>query len=168
MSGLSRNKLTSTSGPKRSTASSVLSGGRPSKLRSELRRVMSDRVMKITQCSKQQNVIKKDTLLNSSGLGHSMSQNRMALAAAACQKEAVKKADGLAAANQTLPIVIKSPQMPDRTETTTAQLISQETSPKFQEKLTGTCNVTTYISPNAKLSNKITLEPIKTFGKPFL
>jgi hypothetical protein len=144
MSGLSRNKLTTVSGPKRSAASSVLSGSRPSKLRSELRRVMSDRVLKITQCSKQQNVIKKDTLLNSTVV-HGLSQNRMVLAASQ--------------QNQT----IKSPPAQMAVKDT-SKLISQETSPKFLSKLTDSANKTTNISPNAKLSNKITLEPIKTFG----
>lgn len=61
---MSRSKLTTGNGSaKRSSVSSVVSNGRTSKLRTELRRVMSDRVMKITRCSQQQTNIKKDNLL---------------------------------------------------------------------------------------------------------
>ncbi len=42
------------------------------------------------------------------------------------------------------------------------EFISKETSPKFLAKMTGTTN-TKNISPNAKLANKICLQPIKTF-----
>jgi len=44
------------------------------------------------------------------------------------------------------------------------EIISKETSPKFLAKMTGNTN-TKNISPNAKLANKISLQPIKTFGK---
>lgn len=166
MSGLSRNKLTTTSNPKRSTVSSVLSGvaSKNSKLKDSLRRVMSDRVMKITRCSQKANVTKKDSLLNSSGLN--LSQNRIAMASnnQIADKAKLKAA---AALNQTKILAdrIKSPEslpsMKDSLASQTQKLISTETSPKFLNKLTG--STTTNISPNAKLSNKISLQPIKTF-----
>lgn len=153
---------------KRSTASSVLSSGsKASKLRTELRRVMSDRVLKITRCSQQQNVIKKDNLLNNTSI---LPPNRMSLASQTQLPNEQSSKFKTAPLSQNKSLLIdrlKSPESglvkPVQLEgkLSNSQLISKETSPKFLNKLTG--HTTTNISPNARLANKISLQPIKTF-----
>lgn len=161
-SSLSRNKMTTTPVVgKRSTAASVLAGtSKTSKLRTELRRVMSDRVLKITRCSQQQNVKQKDNTYTSS-----LSQNRMSLSQS--QKEHTK-IKTVVNTSQQYPKTISNgaPEAPHVQEIP-IKFTPKETSPKLLAKMTGLS--TTKISPNAKLSsNKISLQPIKTFGKLIL
>jgi hypothetical protein len=181
---LGRNKMTNSTSKK--TAAAVLSGSsKSSKLRTELRRVMSDRVLKITRCSQQQNVEKIKQRLTS-GSENLLTLNSSTLLQQPQQSQHQTNGNNnyLNEANKIVPTnkvhsLIAVPLAATVTTTTTNVttslnssigyvsqpkefLINKETSPKFLAKLTMS---QTIISPNSKLNaNKISLLPIKTFG----
>jgi hypothetical protein len=110
------------------------------KLRTELRRVMSDRVFKITRCSQQQNVEKIKQRLNSS---NSLTGEN---AASACASPLVSASQQAAST----PLMVH-PNRSSPVATTPSPISLKNLSP-----------------PSLNKANKISLQPIRTFGKYIL
>lgn len=167
-SNLSKNKLTIPVG---------LSTPKNNRLRSELRRVMSDRVLKITRCSQQQNVEKikqrlDGSLLNSNNNTpstptlptcqtsepHSMNSDLEKL-----KQNKSPLISPTTALNITKPVINNiSPNLAHYRQIA----IGKELSPRYLAKIPINAKTSPIDSndPNAKLTtNKISLQPIKTF-----
>lgn len=168
-SNLSKSKLTLPAG---------FATPKNNRLRSELRRVMSDRVLKITRCSQQQNVEKIKQRLDSSTsttptLPLSASQTSL------CDSAKSKPADlSKLISEKKSPLISPSTAVvSSQTKTNTPSptnyrqiVLGKDSTPRFLPKaasVASSLNAKTSPESNENKSNKISLQPIKTFGKKF-
>ena len=160
-SNLSRNKLTVPVG---------LSTPKNNRLRSELRRVMSDRVLKITRCSQQQNVEKTKQRLDSSTATPPSSNPSLLSTPVLSQNTTSTDIKSLKTNDLNDKFKQNKSPLVSPSSTTIPTNFSQASSPNISaSNLQNNSNISPTNSSNDSTgntkSNKISLQPFKIFGK---